>query len=58
MFDPRDTEGIWLDPARRAPARGGSRRLHDPEEYEPPLSAVLDLARRLGRDGDAGPLGA
>ena len=56
--DPRDTEGIWLDPARRAPARGGSRRLHDPEEYEPPLSAVLDLARRLGRDGAAGPLGA
>ena len=34
--DPRDTEGIWLDPARRAPARGGTRRLHDPEEYEPP----------------------
>lgn len=56
--DPWVTEGIWLDPARRAPARGGSRRLHDPEEYEPPLSAVLELARRLGRDGQAGPLGA
>ena len=25
--DPRDTEAIWLDPARRAPARGGSRGL-------------------------------
>ncbi|WP_394215646.1 SAM-dependent methyltransferase [Brachybacterium vulturis] len=56
--DPRDTEGIWLDPARRAPARGGSRRLHDPEEYEPPLSTVVDLAHRLGHDGAAGPLGA
>ncbi|MEE1619037.1 class I SAM-dependent methyltransferase [Brachybacterium sp. J153] len=56
--DPHDTEGIWLDPARRAPARGGTRRLHDPEEYEPPLSTVLELARRLGRDGELGPLGA
>lgn len=56
--DPRDTEGIWLDPARRAPARGGSRRLHDPEEYEPPLSTVVELAGRLGRGGEAGPLGA
>jgi len=56
--DPHDTEGIWLDPARRAPARAGTRRLHDPEEYEPPLSTVIDLARRLGRDGGAGPLGA
>src|SRR5699024_518597 len=36
--DPTDTEGVWLDPARRAPARGGTRRLHDPEEYDPPLS--------------------
>ena len=56
--DPTDTEGIWLDPARRAPTRSGTRRLHDPEEYEPPLSAVIDLAHRLGRDGEAGPLGA
>lgn len=56
--DPRATEGIWLDPARRAPARGGSRRLHDPEEYEPPLSTVVELAGRLGRNGELGPLGA
>ncbi|WP_198025362.1 class I SAM-dependent methyltransferase [Brachybacterium phenoliresistens] len=56
--DPSATEGIWLDPARRAPARGRTRRLHDPEEYEPPLSTVHDLARRIGRDGQAGPLGA
>lgn len=56
--DPATTEGIWLDPARRAPTRGGTRRLHDPEDYEPPLSAVLDLARRLGCDGESGPLGA
>lgn len=56
--DPTDTEGIWLDPARRAPTRSGTRRLHDPEEYEPPLSAVLELARRLGTDGGVGPLGA
>ncbi|APX34294.1 SAM-dependent methyltransferase [Brachybacterium sp. P6-10-X1] len=56
--DPSDAEGIWLDPARRAPTRSGTRRLHDPEEYEPPLSAVIELARRLGRDGEAGPLGA
>lgn len=51
------TEGIWLDPARRRSSRGGTRRLHAPEEYEPPLSTVLDIARRLGRDGQAGPLG-
>ncbi|WP_422116809.1 THUMP-like domain-containing protein [Brachybacterium sp. UNK5269] len=56
--DPTDTEGIWLDPARRAPTRGGTRRLHDPEEYEPPLSAVLELARRLGSQGELGALGA
>lgn len=56
--DPTDTEGIWLDPARRAPAGGRSRRVHDPEEYEPPLSTVVDLAERLGRGGDHGPLGA
>lgn len=55
---PSLTQGIWMDPARRAPSRGGSRRLHDPEDYSPPVSAVLELARRLG-DGDAlGPLGA
>ena len=56
--DPAAAEGIWLDPARRAPSRGRTRRLHDPEEYEPPLSAVLELSRLLGRDGDPGPLGA
>ncbi|WP_193104871.1 class I SAM-dependent methyltransferase [Brachybacterium sp. FME24] len=56
--DPAETDGIWLDPARRAPTRGGTRRLHDPEEYEPPLSTVIELARRLGTDGDVGPLGA
>jgi SAM-dependent methyltransferase len=58
--DPARTEGIWLDPARRRPARGrgGSVRLHDPEEYSPPLSAVRELARRLGGGGQDGPLGA
>ncbi|MGY5764045.1 THUMP-like domain-containing protein [Brachybacterium sp. DNPG3] len=69
--DPASTEGIWLDPARRAPARGsarGTRRLHDPEEYEPPLSRVVELARQLGErrradgaedaPGGFGPLGA
>lgn len=52
--DVTSTEGIWLDPARRAPVRGSTRRLHDPEEYEPPLSHLLDLARRL----PSGALGA
>ena len=56
--DPRSTEGIWMDPARRAASRSGSRRVRDPEEYAPPLSTVLDLAHRLGADGAAGPLGA
>ena len=61
--DPTLTEGIWLDPARRT-THGRSRRVHDPEEYEPPLSAVLEMARRLGGydlPGDPdrlGPLGA
>lgn len=57
--DPARTEGIWMDPARRT-VRGPARRLHDPEEYSPPLSTVVDLADRLGRahglDGP-GPLG-
>src|SRR5699024_2711927 len=56
--DPRSTEGIWMDPARRAASRSGSRRVRAPEEYAPPLATVLDLARRLGSDGAAGPLGA
>lgn len=56
--DPGTTEGIWMDPARRTSSRSGSRRVHDPEEYAPPLSTVLDLARRLGTDGSPGPLGA
>ncbi|MCG7310598.1 SAM-dependent methyltransferase [Brachybacterium sp. ACRRE] len=58
--DPARTEGIWLDPARRRPAAGrasGSVRLRDPEEYSPPLSTVVDLARRLGQAG-SGPGGA
>ncbi|MFQ6483436.1 THUMP-like domain-containing protein [Brachybacterium epidermidis] len=46
--DPTQTEGIWLDPARRAVSGRGTRRLHDPEQYEPPLSAVIELAARLG----------
>lgn len=48
--------GIWTDPARRT-ERGASRRVHDPEQYSPPLSAVRALARRLGGDGADGPLG-
>lgn len=48
-------DGIWMDPARRT-VRGPERRVHDPEEYSPPLSAVTALARRLGGTGD-GPLG-
>ena len=55
---PASTAAIWMDPARRAPVRGRTRRLHDPEEYSPPLSTVVDLSRRLGRDGASGPLGA
>src|SRR5699024_10840714 len=55
--DPATTEGIWLDPARGGPGGGGRGRIHDPEHYRPPLSTVLDLARRLGRDGELGPLG-
>ncbi|MGP9694599.1 THUMP-like domain-containing protein [Brachybacterium sp. AOP25-B2-12] len=51
-----DGRGVWTDPARRT-ERGGGHRLHDPEQYSPPLSAVIDLARRLGRDGLDGPLG-
>lgn len=57
--DPARTDGIWMDPARRT-VRGPARRLHDPEQYSPPLSTVVDLAERLGRahgiDGP-GPLG-
>src|SRR5699024_881792 len=32
--------------------------LHAPEEYDPPLSTVVELASRLGRHGEHGPLGA
>ena len=56
--DPAATEGIWLDPARRTTSGSGTRRRHDPEEYEPPLSTVLELARTLGGGEELGPLGA
>lgn len=49
-------DGIWMDPARRT-VRGPARRLHDPEQYSPPLSAVTALARRLGGGEQDGPLG-
>lgn len=52
--DPALTQGIWLDPARRRVFGSRARRVHDPEEYEPPLSAVIDLAGRLGAAHAAG----
>lgn len=55
--DPRDTEGIWLDPARRRVSGGRTQRVHAPEEYEPSLETVVELAHRLGSGGKAGPLG-
>lgn len=39
-------DGVWLDPARRAPSSSGSRRLFDPEAFSPPLSFVEGLAER------------
>lgn len=51
-------QGIWMDPARRAARGGASSRRHRPEDYSPPLSAVVDIARRLGTGGHDGPLGA
>ncbi|MDK7741456.1 class I SAM-dependent methyltransferase [Helcobacillus massiliensis] len=42
-FDPARVQGLWFDPARRA----GRARLHDPEQALPPLSTILDFARRI-----------
>ncbi|GAB2535835.1 THUMP-like domain-containing protein [Brachybacterium huguangmaarense] len=49
-FDPARVGGIWMDPARRT-VRGPARRLHDPEEYSPPLSAVTRIAEAVGALG-------
>lgn len=40
---------LWFDPARResgasAPGAGGRRRVFDPEEFSPPLSAIARVA--------------
>ncbi|MGQ4575596.1 THUMP-like domain-containing protein [Dermabacteraceae bacterium P7006] len=52
-YVPTAGDALWLDPARRE----NGRRLYDPEECSPPLSQVLELARRLGSDGAYGPVG-
>ena len=42
MEDLRDqgVDAVFADPARRTGAQGGSRRIADPEQWSPPLSAV------------------
>lgn len=52
-FDLDRVDGVWMDPARRT-VRGPARRLHDPEEYSPPLSTVVRIARRLAERADGG----
>lgn len=52
-FDVSRVDGVWMDPARRT-VRGPERRLHDPEEYSPPLSAAVGIAERLAT-GAGGP---
>nr|WP_259557668.1 class I SAM-dependent methyltransferase [Brachybacterium sillae] len=54
-FDLSRVDGVWMDPARRTPAGGRTRRLHDPEEYEPPLSTVAQIATRLPVGAKLGP---
>jgi SAM-dependent methyltransferase len=56
--DPQRTEGIWMDPARRRPRAGsarGVRRIADPEQYAPPLSAVAQLAAQRPLGAKLGP---
>lgn len=40
-------DGLWADPARR----GAKGRINNPEEWGPPLSAVLDAARQVRVSG-------
>lgn len=42
------TSGAWLDPARRS---ASGKRIFDPRQASPPLSFILDLARRLATVG-------
>ncbi|GAB3688320.1 THUMP-like domain-containing protein [Angustibacter aerolatus] len=49
MLQPGD--GVWFDPARRTVSSSGSRRTVDPEAASPPLSFVLDVARRFPATG-------
>lgn len=46
-----ETEGIWLDPARRRTSGGRTRRTHAVEEYEPSLETVATLAARVAAVG-------
>lgn len=46
-FDLARVEGAWFDPARR----DERARIHDPEEAMPPLSFIVEAARRLGAVG-------
>ncbi|MDC4233639.1 methyltransferase [Actinomyces sp. B33] len=55
-LDPQDltargVDAIYADPARRTGAARGSTRLHDPESWSPPLSAVLAWSESIPRVG-------
>ena len=44
-------DAIFADPARRTGASRGSARITNPEDWSPPLSAVLGWARTIERVG-------
>ena len=45
--DLAEIDAAYLDPARRAPGHGETRRLTDPRDYSPPLEFAFGLAERM-----------
>ncbi|MFH6679396.1 class I SAM-dependent methyltransferase [Clavibacter michiganensis] len=43
-FDAGGVDGVYLDPARRTDGHSSTRRISDPDDYSPTLSAAFELA--------------
>ena len=50
-----DLDAVYLDPARRTAGHDGTRRLHDPDAFSPPLDVALAMAERMPAGIKLGP---